>query len=149
MKLNHQVMYQLVNKKQGFTLIESTVAIMILSIGLFAVVQFFPFGLQIIGNANNRTIAANLASSKMEEIRSLNYSSINTGVIEAKQPISSDPNNYLYDYQRETTVELIDSTFNSSVSDVGLKKISVTVHWQSPVLKTEQSYSINSVVSNF
>lgn len=130
-------------------MIEASVAIVILLIGLFAVIQFFPFSLEIIGDSNNRTIASNLALSQLEEIGSDTYSNISTGTIESKQRVSSDSDSYLYNYQRETTVSFIDSDFNPSATDIGLKKITVTVYWQSPVTKGEKSYSLESVVASF
>lgn len=143
-------MFNLQNKKpKGFTLVESSIAIAILIIGLLAVVQFFPFGIQIIGNSNNRTIASNLALSKIEEVRSDIYDDISTGTLEAKQRISNDTDSYLYDFQRETIVELVDSDFNTSVSDVGLKKITVNVYWRSATIDEERSVSISSVVADF
>lgn len=148
--LNHQAMFNLQNKKQkGFTLVESAIAIVVLLIGLLAVIQFFPFGIEIIGNANNRTIASNLALSKIEEIRSETYDDISTGTLETKSRMSSDPDSYLYDFQRETIVEFVDSDFNTSVSDVGLKKITVNVYWQSAIINSEKSININSVVADF
>lgn len=151
LKLNLPVLFQSqtsMNNK-GFTLIESTVATVILIIGMFAVMQFFPLSLEITGNSNNRTVATNLSQSKIEEIRSLSYDSIGTGTIETKQRISSDPTSYLYNYQRETIVELVDADFDTSETDVGIKKIIVTTYWQSPITKDEKTFSINSIVAKF
>ena len=136
-------------KKNGFSIIEGTVAIVILIIGLLAVIQLFPFALRIIGDSQNLTTASNIALAKIEEISSMGYDNINTGTIETKQRVSSDPNIYLYNYQRQTTVEYVDSDFDSSPTDVGFKKITVTVFWQSPIGSTEKSIEINSLVSNY
>lgn len=149
LKLNHPDMSSSQNKPKGFTLIESTIAIVVLLVGLLAVMQFFPFSIQIIGDANNRTIASNLALSKLEEIKSQSYDDISTGTLEAKQVVSADSTSYLYNYQREAIVEFIDSNFDPSGSDVGLKKITVTVYWNSAVLNEEQGYSINSILADF
>ena len=156
LKLNLRASYQsrinmnYKNKKQrGFTLIESTVAIIILIIGVFSVISFFPLSLGITGNANSQTIATNLAQSKIEEMRSLNYSDITIGTFEAKQRLSTSPTSYLYNYQRETTVDLVNSDFNTSVTDVGFKKITVTSYWQSPISHSEKSYSVISIATDF
>jgi|SRR3989338_6106036 len=133
----------------GFTLIEATVAILILIVGLLAVIQFFPFGLRIIGDSQSLTVASNLALSKIEEFQSLNYEEIGTGTVEPKQRLSADPADYLYHYQRQTLVETIDADFNPSASDVGLKKIVVTVFWRSPIGSTEKFTQINSIVADY
>lgn len=135
-------------KREGFTLIESTIAIAVLMVGLWSVVQFFPFSLKVIGDSQNITVASNLVVAKIEEISSINYDSISTGTIEVKAPISADPTSYLNNYQREVVVELIDSNFNTTVTDIGLKKITVTVFWISPIGKVEKSTNSITVVSD-
>jgi Tfp pilus assembly protein PilV len=142
-------MLKLVNNKKGFTLLEATVAILILMVGLLAVINFFPLGLRITGDSRNLTMASNLALAKIEELKALNYDELSTGTIETKQRISTDPTSYLYPYQRQTDIETIDSDFNSSASDVGFKKITVTLFWQSPLLINERSIQINSVVADY
>jgi prepilin-type N-terminal cleavage/methylation domain-containing protein len=134
---------------KGFTIIEATVAISILLIGLLAVTQFFPFSLKIINNSQNFTTASNLAVAKIEELRSLNYDNIGTGTIETKTRLSADPSNYLYAYQRQTVVQYLDSNFNTSETDQGIKKINVTVYWYSPIGAVEKFISINSLVVRF
>lgn len=133
---------------RGFTLVEATVAIVILSIGIFSVIQFFPFSIKIIGDSQNLTLASNLALSKLEETRSLNYEDITVGTIEAKTRVSSDPADYLYNYQRETIVELLDSTLTVTQTDVGLKKITSTVYWRSAVGNIEKSTTASMIVSD-
>ncbi len=134
---------------EGFTLIESTVAILIMLVAIIAVMQFFPFGIKIIGNSQSQTIASNLALTKIEELRALNYADITTGTIETKQRLSSDQTDFLYHYQRETTVETVDGSFNPAGSDVGLKKITVNVYWQSPIVNKEKSTQIQYVISDY
>lgn len=141
-------MLKSLNNSKGFTIIESAVAIAVLMVGLWAVVQFFPFSLKVIGDSQNITVASNLVVAKIEEISSTAYDSIDTGTIEVKAPISSDPSSYLNNYQREVVVELIDSNFNTTVTDVGLKKITVTVFWISPVGLVEKSTNSITVVSD-
>lgn len=132
-------------KNQGFTLIEATIAIAVLAVGLFAVTQFFPFGLKIIGDSNNLTTASNIALSKIEELVSSNYDELNLGTVETKHRLSTDSASYLYNYQRQTVIGLVDSNFNASPTDVGLKKITVTVYWLSPIGLKEKSIIINSL----
>lgn len=138
----------MINKK-GFTILEATIAIFILLIGLLAVVQLFPFSLKIIGDSSDLTIGSNLAVSKLEEIRGLTYDTVGTGTIETKQRLSSDPSSYLYNFQRQTVVTLVDSNLNASAGDVGLKEITVTVYWSSPVSTAEKSTSMSTIISSY
>lgn len=126
-------------KSKGFTIIEAAIAIAVLMIGLWSVMQLFPFGIKVIGDSQSTTVASNLVVAKIEEISAQDYDSISAGTIEVKARISSDPEDYLYDYQREVIVDLIDSNFDTTVTDVGLKKVTVTVYWTSPVGLIEKS----------
>ena len=135
--------------KKGFTLIESLIAIFVLVVGLFAVIGFFPFALKIISDSKNLTIATNITTAKLEEVFSLNYDNIDTGTIEPKQRVSNDPDSYLYNYQRETKVEYIDSDFNPSQTDLGLKKITVTVFWPSSFGDSEKVVELKSIVTDY
>ncbi|OGY43416.1 MAG: hypothetical protein A2729_04570 [Candidatus Buchananbacteria bacterium RIFCSPHIGHO2_01_FULL_39_14] len=133
----------------GFTIIEAAIATMILMVGLFAVVQIFPLSLKITGDAQRLTTASNLAVAKIEEVISLGYDNISTGTIEAKQRLSSDPTDFYYAFQRQTIVEYLDSNFNVSANDTGLKKITVTVFWPSTVGTSEKSTQLSSAISDF
>ena len=141
-------MSKLSNNK-GFTIIESTVAILIILIALFGITQFFPLGIRIIGDSQSQTVASNVALTKIEELRSLNYEEISTGTIETKNRVSSDPANTLFNFQRQTIVETVDNNFNPSASDVGLKKITTTVYWQSPVVSKEKSITLQYIIANY
>ena len=135
--------------KRGFTIIEATVSIFILIIGLTAVMQFFPFSLRIIGDSESITAASNLAINKLEETASLDYEQIGTGTIEAKQRLSADPSSYLYDYWRQTTAQFVDANLQPSANDIGMKQVIVTVYWLSSVGLNEKSISMSALVSDF
>lgn len=144
-------MLKLLNKKKnqtGFTLLEAVIAILILVVGLSAIIQFFPFSLKIISDSKSLTTVSNIALLKIEELRSLDYDSINVGTIESKQRVSTDPTSYLYDYQRQTVVETVDGNLNPSGSDLGLKKITVTVFWFSPIGSVEKSTQITTLIAD-
>lgn len=137
------------NGSAGFTLIEASIAIAVLLIGLLAVIQLFPFAFKIIGDSQNTAIASNITLSKIEEMRSNSYDDISIGTVEVKQRISVDTASYLYKFQRETIVEYVDSDFNSSMSDLGLKKITVTTFWPSPLSLDEKSVKINLMLADY
>ena len=136
-------------KNQGFSVIESALAMVILTVGLFAVVQFFPLSLEIVGNSQQTTTATNLALEQIEAISQLNYDDITPGTPEAKQRLASDPSSYLYSYQRQTVVETVDANFNFSPTDIGFKKIVVTVYWLSPIGSVEKSIALSLVRADY
>jgi Tfp pilus assembly protein PilV len=132
---------------QGMSLIETMVALLILMVTFVGLIQAFPFSQSIVKTAENSTKAAYLAQNELEQILALNYDSIATGTIEIKQRLSADPVNYLYYFQRETTVSYLDSNWQPSVNDTGIKKISTTVYYTNSISKKENSYSISALSS--
>ncbi|MFA6421986.1 MAG: prepilin-type N-terminal cleavage/methylation domain-containing protein [Candidatus Buchananbacteria bacterium] len=132
---------------KGISLIEALVSIAIIIIVILAISQIFPLALKISNHAEQETIATNLAQAKIEETFSLNYENIPTGINEAKHRLSTDPNNPFYYYQRQTDVQYVDVDLNDSASDTGLKKITTTVYWQSPIFKTEKNVNLIILIS--
>ena len=63
-------------KKRGFSLLEILIAIVFFTVGVIAVAWLFTSGLVGSIDAENTTIAMNLAQRKMEEIRNLNFASV-------------------------------------------------------------------------
>jgi Tfp pilus assembly protein PilV len=130
----------------GLSIIEIMVAFSILVVAFIGLVQSFPFGLSINKAAENATIASYLAQGKIEEMISLGYDNINVGVLEAKQRLSDNEDNYLYHYQRRIEVSYVDSNLDNSVSDTGMKKISVIIYYTNSLSKTEKNYRIETLV---
>lgn len=135
------------HSKTGFTVIEAMIAIAVLAIGFLAVVKIFPVALQISKSAEQATVAMNLAQAKTEELFSSGYDNINVGAIETKSRLSADPADPFYPYQRETTAGYVDENLQSSVSDTGMKKITVTVFWRHPLLLGEKQVGLETLIS--
>ncbi|MFA5029256.1 MAG: prepilin-type N-terminal cleavage/methylation domain-containing protein [Patescibacteria group bacterium] len=131
----------------GFTLIETVVTLAVLLIGILAIVGIFPLALKINKSAEQTTIATNLAQAKIEEMFYLNYENIDLGTIEAKHRLSSDQANPFYYYQRQTVTEYVDGDLEYSVAETGIKKITVTVFWHSPLLSLEKNTSLMLLIS--
>ncbi len=141
-RLKRQVKHQ-----NGLSLIEIIVAFTVLAVAYIGLVQSFPFGLSINKAAESATIASYLAQDKIEELHSMGYDNIITGIIEEKHRLSDDPANYLYNFQRQTEVNCIDSDLLDSVVDTGMKKISATIYYTNAISKTETSYNITTMIS--
>lgn len=130
-------------------LIEVMVSFAILAIAFIAIAQIYPFSSSINKSAENATKASYAAQMKIEELNSLGYDNIGTGIVEAKHRLSDDASNYLYFFQRQTVVNYATSDLQNSASDTSLKKIAVTVYYTANLLKTEKSDTTYSLISRW
>lgn len=131
--------------QRGITLLEVVVAIGILIIAIFAIINIFPKGIQVIKTAERNTVAAFLAQDKIEELASLPYGDISTGIIETKQSMPPP----FADYQRETEVIYVNPNNNlvQSQTDLGIKQIRTTVYWFVTTDTAEKNLSIYTLRS--
>lgn len=128
----------------GFTLVESLVAIFILSAGILAILTMFTLGIKIINSSKMMATGIQLGQEKIEEIISLSYEAIPVGEnIEANLPL---PFNY---YRRETKITYIDPSLN--LQEIGLnkgtKKVEVTVSWKPSLITARKSIELTTIVS--
>lgn len=136
---------------KGFTLIEVIIAISVLAIGIVGVLYMFPMGIQIARSSWMSTIATELAQIKMEESLSKSYDDILCDGIrtppckESKARVSEDPQTPFYNYWREMELNYVDPVANlaTTTSDLGIKKIIVTVSWGTPIKEIE----VNTLVA--
>ncbi len=135
-----------INKK-GITLIETAIAITILLIGIVAAAQIFPLSVKVDKAAEQTTIAADLAQSKIEEIFSQGFENISVGTVEARHRLAVSSTNPFYYYERQTVVDYVDGSLNYSASPTGLKRISTTIYWRNAVTKTEKNTNVKILIS--
>ena len=115
-------------------------AITILSIGILTLAKLFPLSLAVSNTAEQTTIAANLAQAEIESIFYTGYDNITTtAMIEIKHRLSNDSQNPFYNYQRQTQAQYVDNNLNTTTTNTGLKKITVTAYWNNRVLNREKS----------
>jgi Tfp pilus assembly protein PilV len=132
---------------KGITIIEAIVTITVLLMGILVLVRLFPIALQIGRSAEQATIATNLAQAKIEEVFSTDYYNISVGTIETRQRMSSDISNPFYWYEREAIVEYVDGNLNTSVVDLGIKKIIVNTYWKSALLSLDKNVQLTLLIS--
>lgn len=113
--------------QRGFSLLEVMMAALVLSVGLLAVIGLFETGLKALQIGNNRTVAAQLAQNKMEELRLSNPTRVLNGL---------DPP--LQGMTRSWTVE-------QSLKDPRIWVVSVDVTWKN-IQNQDQSVSLKSFV---
>jgi Tfp pilus assembly protein PilV len=132
---------------QGISLIESVMAMTLLSVGVLSIAVIFPFVIKASQTSERETVAANLAQAKIEEIFYIGYDNLATGTFESKTKLSENPENPFYHYQRETQIINIDGDLNYSASETGMKKITVTVYYNTPHLNLERSIPVSVIIA--
>ncbi len=116
-------------KRDGFTLLEVLLTIVIFSSGIAALIQVFGMGMFAAEDTQHTLVATNLAREKLEEIKNKAYTDIN-GEAKAQLPTFSF-------FQRELTV---------STPQAGLKLITVNIYWT--IKDQERTVSLITYVSD-
>lgn len=127
----------------GFTIAEILVAIVVFTIGILAVVQVFPLHRRLARVSEKATVANFFAQEQLENLFSLPYSDVTTGTYETRAPLAASGD--FSQYERETLIELVDSTYQTSGSDLGLKKVTINVYFtENSQTRTESLVSLIS-----
>ena len=138
---------QIKKNNKGISLIEIIISISILSIGILGLLQAFPRGVATQRIIELESIGNHLAQEKLEEFASFAYDDILVGTLENQIRMSVDQADPFYDYKRTTVVALVDQNLAPSGSDVGLKKITITLTWPRPLSTTDASQTLVTLVS--
>jgi prepilin-type N-terminal cleavage/methylation domain-containing protein len=112
--------------RDGFTLIEIMVAVLLLMVAMAGFVPFFLQGLNQSSSARYRSIATNVARERMEQVRQLDYREITMtggGVPTLVARFGTT------DVIRGTTFT---TTYAVTSAASGLKNVTVTVTWAAP-----------------
>ena len=139
-------MQKIIKNINGFSLLEVLVAVMIIGTTFLGLFQAFPYAFAAIRGAENKTKAAYIAQSKIEQLYYLGYNNIATGTIEVKQPLAASGDLSLF--QRQTVVTAIDGDLMDSVTDLGMKQIDVTVYYTNEFTKSEKSLEVSTILSD-
>lgn len=128
---------------RGFTLIETMTAVFILVVGISGVLVIFPLSLKIIRSSDLATKAVALGQEKMEDISSLGYDNIAVGT--TNESLASP----FEQFSRQTIVSYVDpaNSMQVSESDTGIKKVQITVSWNSLLFLGQQNIAINALIS--
>jgi len=146
---------KILNQKRGFTVIEAVVAQLMLTIGALSIWSLFVVGSRINAEAEDRTIATNIAQQKMEEIMNTRFRYIVD---------THPPGETLFEYEvheepywtRNSEGEMIPSLPNGKYItnypdglDADPLRILVTVSWKSSYKRDnmESSVDLETLVS--
>jgi len=109
--------------KNAFTLIEITISLLILAIGLVGILTLFPVGFDASGRAANITEATFLAQERIEDLKRVGYAgeAVTDALAAAQTGQCKDyyENNLNYDYEVRA--------YETGV--VGLREVVVHVYW--------------------
>ena len=112
------------NKKQknegGFTLIETSIAMVTMMVAGLAVSSLFVFSMQNNVGGNERALAMAVAQQQMEQLRSVSFEDGSLTVGTTTFTVTSDNRNY-------TVVKAIADEVNPNNSIKQLRKITITV----------------------
>ncbi|MDD5750341.1 MAG: hypothetical protein PHU56_01665 [Candidatus Pacebacteria bacterium] len=127
--------------KNGFTLIEILLTISFLFVGLLALLQVFPaaFGLERAGYMKTQAIL--LAQEKIEAINSQGYETTAPG--DVFEDALAPPFQL---FSRRTIISYVDANLQDSLSDSGLKKVSVVVSWKTSLPLLPGEFSVASLI---
>ncbi len=113
---------------KGFTLIELLIAIVLIVVGLVALMGAMSAGICADAALEYRLTALNLANEKLEELKDDGYSHANLDP--ASSPFTEAfISGFDFIDQRQWTVDYVDANLSTSVSDTGLKDVTVQVQW--------------------
>lgn len=124
------------NGERGFTLIETTIASLVMLVGALACASLFVFSLQNNVGGAERALALAVAQQQLEQIRSVTYENSTLDVGTTTSTVTNGERNY-------TVQRIVASQTNSDGSAKQLKRISVTV---TPQVRTGPNWTRTSVV---
>ena len=106
----------------GFTMLELTAALFILTVGLFGVISMYQFGIAKMHAINESAVAMSAIQNEIETLRSIPFAEIEN--VENAPFRSSTP----------ITAKLVNATPTVTISDYGepsrsLKKVTVALIW--------------------
>ena len=138
---------QIKNQNKGIGLIEIIVSISILSVGILGILQAFPRGTAAQRALELETIANHLAQEKIEQIIISPYDDITVGTQELEVRVEPDSSSSFYKFKRTIVVGLVDENLLTTETDIGLKKITITISWPRPMDSGTDSTTLITLLS--
>lgn len=130
---------------KGFTLIETIIAIFILSVGIISILGMFFLGSKIEKSAQMAAVATQLAQSKMEETISMPYDEISLGTTtEDYDSIDS-----FSSFKRVKEVSCYDpnGAISPNCPDTGIKDVKISVFWKSLFRFSDTNINVKSLIA--
>ena len=127
---------QTANGEGGFTLIETSISMLVMMVGAFACSSLFVFSVQNNVGGSERALSMAVAQQQLEQIRSVTYEDTTLTAGTANFTVTSGGRNY-------AVQRVVENQTNSGGSPKELKKITITV---TPQAGTNQNWTRTPVV---
>jgi len=108
------------NDQRGFTLIETSISLLVMMVGALACSSLFVFSLQNNVGGGERALAMAVAQQQLEQIRSVSYEDTSLNVGTATSTVRTGERNY-------TVEKTVASETNSGGTPKQLKRITIRV----------------------
>src|SRR6476659_5097221 len=108
------------NDQSGFSLLETTIALVVMMVGALACSSLFVFSLQNNVGGSERALAMAVAQQQLEQLRSVNFEDTTLNAGSSTTTVSSGGHSY-------TVVKTITDETNTNGSNKQLRKITITV----------------------
>lgn len=128
--------------KNGLGLVEVVISMAVITVGLLGLLMAFGRGAGFGKTVQDQSPAWEFAQAKIEELAGLTYENVPAGTIEDRVRMSASTADYFYNFTRSALVELVSQNLAPSGSDVGLKKITVSVYFPAGYAATEQEVKL-------
>lgn len=138
--------WALLRSSKGISLLESVVALLILSFGIFAYISLFSQMSTATIEDELASTASRLANQKLEEVLATKansgYAGVNLGTTTENITYAS------HAYARQTTISYVDVNDLQTISgsDTGIKRIDVSVSWND---SSTRQIQLTSVVGSY
>ncbi|CAN5125632.1 hypothetical protein BH11PAT4_BH11PAT4_0810 [soil metagenome] len=131
-------------KLRAFTFLELLIALTLFIFGMVSLLQIFPANRKLLKQTAGTTQATFLAQEQLEKLKDDSYASLTVGTYLPRAVVTSDTTSPFNAYEREVVVSYINpTTYATSGTNLGLKKIVVTMYW------TEGTVSRNFSLSTY
>ena len=148
-------MKKLFNRDRGFTIAEALVAQSVLIIGAVSIWSAFTITSRLNAESEDKTVAANIAQWKMEEIMKMDFDSIAEEPVTqfADKPRGAQPY-WLLSSKGEWITSLPEGKYQVSISPVAgedpeeVKVVKVTISWRGNVRpNSDSSFELDTIAS--
>jgi prepilin-type N-terminal cleavage/methylation domain-containing protein len=116
--------------QRGFTLIELVVTMAYMGIVIVSVSQLFISLRQTNREADNYTIAVEVAQKYIETYRNTAYSSIPTGTTDVTSAALTSYPSLLTPRSATTIVNYVDTNGNTQATDTGIKQVEIDISYK-------------------
>lgn len=133
-------------RRPAFTFLELLIALSLFSVGMISILQIFPLNRRYLAQSSFLTQATYLGQEQLETLQGVAYVDLTVGTFEARHALGDSAAPGLSQFERQTVVSLINSSYNATATDIGLKKVETTVFWVER--SGNRQYQLVTYVSN-